>query len=267
MFKACENQQVLRADTERQRRIAEEASRNYEEELVKHAKDVEQIALLKQRIQEFQMEHSRLENQARTAKNSLETARVSWQEQKTLLENQIRETERRLSEMSSQNAILHSQLESLGAQVSRLQRPLLESDNDNVLRVAMATDMRTIEDLREVIKFLRRDKEVLDYEKDAQIQEARRLQQQLEFTTRSLDETRAQLTDLQHHQERGRFISVQEHEELVSKAGQVDLLRASNQTLRDENTRSRDRATFFERRNEELMTQLNPLKGGCLFSF
>jgi nucleoprotein TPR len=125
----------------------------------------------------------------------------------------------------------------------------------------VAGDQKTIDELREVVRFLRRDKEVLEFELESQQQECRRLQQQLEFTSRNLDETRALLTDERFRLANGRVLSEAEYAAMMEKSNQADLLRESNITLRDENNRNRDRAAGLEASLNALTAELDPMRG------
>lgn len=260
----------MREDLERQRQLAERASNDYESELIKHAKDVELLTTTKNALSMLQLKHASLRLTADAEAQKLVIAENSWNEQRGLLEQQVKHAEQRVSEFTSQNALLHSQLESLSAQIAKLQKPLMDAmdarddqsdagDNDAV-QVAMKADMKTIEELREVISFLRREKEVLEYEKVSNMQESRRLQAQFSAAQRALDDARAQLTDAQFHAENGRVVSNTEFEELSSKSSQADLLRSSNIALRDEITRARDRIAYFERTTQEISNELNPVR-------
>ena len=58
------------------------------------------------------------------------------------------------------------------------------------------TSAESTEQLREVILYLRREKEIVDLQLEFSKQEAARLRQQLEFANRNLEETRQALSEV-----------------------------------------------------------------------
>lgn len=59
-----------------------------------------------------------------------------------------------------------------------------------------ALSAESTEQLREVIRYLRREKEIVDLQLEFSKQEAARLRQQLEFANRNLEETRQALSEV-----------------------------------------------------------------------
>ena len=163
----------------------------------------------------------------------------------------------------SQNTILHSQIDTLSAQVSRTQRPSLDVSmvEETEESAAQSTERRTIDELREVIRYLRREREISDYEKESQLQENKRLQLQFNHSNRVIEETRSQLTEERHRLENGVTVTKAEHSDMLSKINQMDLIRERNVTLRDENTKNHTKWTDSEVKVKALMTELEPLRG------
>lgn len=254
---AVANQAALKEDALRQQRIAEEASTSYESELLKHAKDIEQLSTIKNRLSTLQNEKIAMISQVQNAEENLRIAQESWGNQKTLLESQQENLKKRVEDLSSQNNLLYSQIDQLNEELNKLKRPTIDVD---AVTSENAEDQKIVEDLREVIKFLRREKQVVEYEMDASQQEARRLQQQLEHVQRNLQETQTQLVDERYRQSHGVLLSEVEHADMQAKIRESDLLRESNVTLRDENTRNKTRVSELEKTVKKLNQDLMPLK-------
>ena len=94
-----------------------------------------------------------------------------------------------------QNKILHSQFESISA---RLQTLHDSSSVDNLIAPSSNTSISDVvldseKNLSEVIKYLRREKDILERENEILQQKMVRLQQQVDHLQRSLDETRSTL--------------------------------------------------------------------------
>ena len=258
---ARQNQSVLQSDLKKQRAIAEEAYTNYESELIKHARDMEQLSSVRETLQRLQNEKTLLSKKLESSNQTMAEAEAHWQEQKSQLEKRSEDLSSRMEDLQTQNNLLHTQIETLSAQVGRLQRPLadLEVSGEDANGFT-EDDRRRLEQFAEVIRYMRREKEVLGFEKEAQLQENRRLQQQLEHANSQIEETRTLLVQERHRHENGHFISNTEHAELLGKVNQLDLLRESNDTLRRENNTNRQRADQALQKVQTLEQQLVPLQ-------
>jgi nucleoprotein TPR len=144
--------------TKAQAEIATEAQQNYENELVKHAEAATTAQNLRAQNNNIRLEMVNLRTQAESAKTDLAQKGDSWSEMKHRYEQEVSDLRKRRDEASQQNSILHSQLEALTAQITTLQRD----------RAAIAPGESGesagpgLESLQEVIKYLRREKEIVD---------------------------------------------------------------------------------------------------------
>jgi len=69
------------------------------------------------------------------------------------------------------------------------------ADADTIEAIT-ASHNASVEQLREVIRYLRREKDIIDLQLEFSKQEATRLKQQLDFTSRSLEEARQALQEV-----------------------------------------------------------------------
>lgn len=164
-----------------------------------------------------------------------------------------------------QNNILHSQLETVSAQALKIQQRAnapLGVVADNIEGGAGISN--TDNELRDVIRFVRREKEILAAQHELSMQEAKRLKQQLDHTSRALDEARALLTE-ERQREQASIQSAAQHAELLRKINQLNILRESNSTLRDENEKNAKRVQELEQRLKETEAKVGPLAGMYFF--
>ncbi len=105
--------------------------------------------------------------------------------------------------------------------------------------------------------YLRREKEILEVQFDIKAQEAQRLQQQLEYAQSQLDETRLKLEQERRSQADSSRSSMG-HKELMDKLNELNLIRESNVTLRNENQRTRSQLEQKARKIEELEAKIQP---------
>lgn len=182
--------------------------------------------------------------------------------------------------------MLHEHLETFSTRAAQIQARQTTSadgaetgtDADAAASITAAHDS-SVEQLRQVIHYLRSEKDIVDFQLELSKQEATRLKTQLEFTSRNLDEARQALTEVGHfiqawmlerlltllaRQERAKSgetaaLSAQ-HAELLERIHTAKLLRESNQTLRDENENHLRKIGQLEARLREASAELEPLK-------
>lgn len=186
------------------------------------------------------------ENQRRercTAETKLQNLNLEISQQKAIvskenadLESRFREQEKTLEEQRAQNAILHEQLEKIGDQIQGIQggtisvqesHPLQEEESNHNLEM-----QKTIFELREVIKFVRSEKEIIRIQLDAARREAERDRAAAEVARRSLDTLRAEIR--QKKESPGSVDSNKLKSKLNDAENRCQLLEESNTHLRDE---------------------------------
>ena len=252
-------QQDLRA----QAHIAQEAQRNYERELVKHAEAAQNVQQLRAEIGTLRTELRTLRTEAETATATLRSSESSWETQRSEYEREVREVRARADDLVKQNNILHQQFENVTSQAQKIRQrtdlDLTALESSASSEEALTGKDDSIEGLREVIKYLRREKEIVDIKHELLQQENRRLKQQLDRTIADLDETRVLLMSEREKEASAATTSAQ-HQELLAKINELNLLRESNVTLRNENERNTLRAAELETKVSQLNNQMSPLE-------
>lgn len=103
----------------------------------------------------------------------------------------------RCKDLSSQNAILHQHLESVSSQATRIQQVSDASANATAEEGDATEDVDTkLSELRSVVSYLRREKEIVDLQLELSKQENVRLKSQIEHLSQSLEETRTSLSEV-----------------------------------------------------------------------
>jgi nucleoprotein TPR len=198
-----------------------------------------------------------LRTQAETYKKDLAQKEESWLEQKARYEGELTEVQKRREEVNHQNSILHTQLEGITAQIAALKRDragVPEGDEQDADQAAP-----DLEGLQEVIKYLRREKEIVEVQYHLSTQEAKRLRQQFEHTQSQLDETRLKL-EQQRRATADNEHQTLSHNKLMDTLNELNLFRESSVTLR--NQVKETEATLAEKsaRVDELTEQIQPLE-------
>lgn len=97
----------------------------------------------------------------------------------------------RCIDLVAQNAVLHDHLESVGNQ-AKLQGRKSEGQEAEESNSLEADD----DQLKEVIRYLRREKDISDLQLEFSKQELARVRQQHEYTSKTLEEVRKSLTEV-----------------------------------------------------------------------
>ncbi|KAK5662077.1 hypothetical protein OQA88_10191 [Cercophora sp. LCS_1] len=250
------HQQDLRAQAE----IATKAQQEYEQELLKHAEAAKLLQQIRVEHNELKTQSASLKAEAESAKLSLTQSEQSWEERRQQLEQEIGELKARRDDADAQNKILHQQLDSLSTQIAGLQKSRAETNGDTDLSTTTGAPASSDSaGLLELNKYLRREKEILEVQYDLKVKEANRLQQQLEYSQSQLDEARLKLEQERSSQADSARNSLS-HKELMDKLNELNLIRESNVTLRNESQRTQAQLEQKIAFCAELEAKIQPLE-------
>ncbi|CCJ30896.1 unnamed protein product [Pneumocystis jirovecii] len=247
-------------DLRKQFQIAQEARLSYERELIAHAEARNSLQLLRQENFDMKAEILSLNKDNESFKFQLSASENSWKVLKENYEKELHDIKTRCDELVQQNNLLHTQFENISLQASKLHKVTNENDTFNTHDSNNSMEPnKSIEDLKEVIKFLRREKEIVDCQYELSIQENKRIKQELQKTLKSLDDTRSTLSS--ERQQRNDLInSESQHQDLMSKINELNILRESNTILRTENKINTQRLKELEDSVQNLTSQIQPLE-------
>ena len=238
-----------------QAQIAQEAQQNYETELVKHAEAAKALQTVRTEANQMRLDIVGLRTHAEGAETDLQQKESSWGELKDRYEAELASIRQRREEATQQNTLLHGQLESLTQQIGALQRDRTATVDGN----SPATSGSELDRMQEVIKYLRKEKEIVDVQYHLSSQEAKRLRQQYDFSQSQLDDVRLKL-DQQSRASADSERNAMSHSELMKSVNELNILRESNVTLRAESRQAQQSLTERNSRVEQLETQIQPLQ-------
>ncbi|KAK0441608.1 hypothetical protein EV421DRAFT_2082889 [Armillaria borealis] len=254
-----------RTSREQEVRLQEErakaAEERYSNELVAHAESRKTIEALNAQLATSQAAVRDSQVAADTATAKLAASERSWEKQKETLDAELAEVRRRHQGLTEQNKLLHAHLDDVSSQATRIKQaatssdaPTGEGEGEGVIG-----DDAKLSELRSLVGYLRKDKNISELQLDLCKQENLRLSKQVDHLTETLNETRATLSE-----ERERAVqtaaSATQHAELIERINQVNVLRESNATLRAESERHAKRVKQLDVQLKELSSQLEPAK-------
>jgi nucleoprotein TPR len=227
----------------------EELQNNYEREVMAHSSALTSLRELKGQLSELRAEKDEANNKAAMTDNQIRKLKESWRDIEAKLNSEITDMQKRVSDLVEQNKLLHVQLEQIGG---------YEGGGKD--------ESKVISDLREVIKYLRRENEIMNTKVVVMEQEGQRLQLELQALQTTLEQCRVELENVPFIliQEKTKHISSygqSEHQELLQKIEHTNLLRESNITLRTQAEMSAKSLKDLETKYAELQAQFEPLKG------
>ncbi|KAL8949482.1 MAG: hypothetical protein Q9222_004405 [Ikaeria aurantiellina] len=247
------HQEDLRAQAE----IAQQAQQNYENELVKHAEAAKALQRTRGDLNELKLQMIEQKTQAESARTSLAQSEESWLDSKAKFEQELSDLKQGKQNLADQNDRLHQQLETLSSQLASLQQKRPESDEGEKNEDQVTNS--GLDNLQEVIKYLRREKEIVDVQLELSAQEGKRLKQQLDYTQTQLDDTRLKLNQ-QRRAEQDSERSALSHSKLMDTINELNTFRESNVTLRNESRQAQISLAQRIREVEQLVAQVEPLQ-------
>nr|POE47022.1 protein mlp1 like [Quercus suber] len=254
-----EEKNLYQQDIKAQAEIAQQAQQSYEDELLKHAEAARSLQTVRKDFNELRTGVAGIRAEAEAHKANLEQGEESWTEQRERFERELEDVKRRREDIDQQNKILHQQMETFSSELVSLRsgRFVTADGETDGSRPEGGQDGRS--SLQDVIKYLRREKEIVDVQYELSMQESKRLQQQLDYTHHQLESTRQKLAD-ERRQSVHNETSGASAEKLMQTINELNLFRESSTTLRNEARQARDKLEEKIKEIDRLTSEIGPLK-------
>ncbi|CAG0898479.1 unnamed protein product [Darwinula stevensoni] len=255
---ALEKERAARESLADQLRMTHEAEDRYEQEVIRHGADMEALKVLRDQLQELQGKAAELEEEKQGLLFKLTEKERTWKEQEESWNGKEQSLQERISVLEEQNMTLLQEVETLSATFTSLRD---SSGSGEGLNISITEEnlSKSQEQLMEVIKFLRKEKELAKTRLDVVEVESLRLKAQLKVSQNELTTVKVQLLEAQDKTQMG-LMSSEEHAELLHKVELMTTLTANNRILREERDAFQTRSKELEARNQELETGLRPLQ-------
>ncbi|KVI05373.1 Tetratricopeptide, MLP1/MLP2-like protein, partial [Cynara cardunculus var. scolymus] len=227
-IEALESQMsALKDDLEKEHLRWRTAQDNYERQVILQSETIQELTKTSQALASLQEEASELRRVSDLLRIENEELKSKWETEKLVLEEAKDKAEKKYHEINEQNKILHDQLEALHIKVA-------EKSHGSGAESSGSVDKFNDAGLQNVVKYLRRSKEIAETEISLLKQEKLRLQSQLEGALKA--EATAQ-GSLRAERENSRSVHFTEEEfkALQLQVREMNLLRESNVQLREEN--------------------------------
>ncbi|KAI4095947.1 MAG: hypothetical protein LQ344_001328 [Seirophora lacunosa] len=246
------HQEDLRAQAE----IAQQAQQNYENELVKHAEAAKTLQKVRSDLNDLKVQMVEMKTDVESARTNLTQSEESWLSSQARYEHELTVVREGKEKLAEQNERLHEQLETLGAQISKLQTRPAAGESESVEDQPVRPGQENVQD---IMKYLRQEKQIVVYQLEASQQEAKRLQQQLDYSRNEYHNAQLKL-DQQQRVEQDMERSALNHNRLMDTINELNTFRESNVTLRSESRQSQAALAQKTRELEQLVAQVEPLQ-------
>ncbi|XP_054741283.1 nucleoprotein TPR [Anastrepha obliqua] len=218
----------------------------YANEMVLHSADIQELTKVKEEMTKVQDQINGLINERDSARNLYEELKGSHDEALRLLQNEKDEMEKRIVDLNGLNSSLHDQIEALTMRLSiltqsqpaavssnSLNESAMDTSGGELNRSRLEEDPKNNDQLLQIIKYLRKEKDLIDAKLDILKAENARLQSENMILQKKLDELKGSLT-----QERAKsetlVVSTTKHEEILRKIENLNAITDSNRILREE---------------------------------
>ncbi|XP_042237084.1 nucleoprotein TPR-like isoform X2 [Homarus americanus] len=257
--KAKEDEEKSRKEAQEHSRIAAEVQDKYEREVMLHGADLKALATLKERQAEYNTELQEATSTKLKAEEAVRDTRLGFEERENVLRRENKDLLARSHELEEQNKSILDQFTQLSDKMAAIQTKLTSSVGEAGSAPFTEDEARSSDQLREIIKFLRREREVATGKCEVAQAENLRLESQRNVLKTQLDQVSKNLSE-EREKNQVAADNAGHYSELLRKVHTLDALADSNRLMREEKEGLLSSNAEYKAKYETLEKQIEPLQ-------
>ncbi|XP_070974067.1 nucleoprotein TPR-like isoform X1 [Oncorhynchus clarkii lewisi] len=256
---AITQEQKAMQDSLQQGKLAAEAQNKYERELMLHAADVEALQAVKKQGLQGNQSRKQLEDKAKQTTTQLQEARTNWNQLEKKLKEDLSKQQKRADELQKQNGLLHQQMESLGAKMAATVQQQQQASRESSLNLSFSEEGKSQEQILEILRFVRREKEIAETQFEVAEVETLRYKQQVEHQDRELKELQESL-NAEREKLQLTAKTMAQHDEKMKRMENLNVLVETNKMLKEERERLEQELHQTQAKVRKLEADITPLQ-------
>ncbi|XP_045784623.1 nucleoprotein TPR-like [Maniola jurtina] len=241
------------------------AEDKYTHEMILHSSDIQTLSNVKEELSRAQNQLNELVALKNNTVEKMESEKMSLIEREKILIGENEQLAQRLKDLNDQNSLLHEQIQALGTRLSvshasrSYSESMNESANDSNINISYTEDGKSSEQLLQIIKLLRKEKDIAVAKFEILQAETMRLKSQLEITEKQLDDCKLSLAAEREKSEVS-MVTVNRQSDILRKVETLDALTDSNRSLREERDTLKNQVEELTLNIKSLEEQFGPLQ-------
>ncbi|KAH8404157.1 hypothetical protein KR215_010731 [Drosophila sulfurigaster] len=241
----------------------------YANEMVLHSGDIQELTKFKADFLKVQDELNQLKSGRESLAAANEELKKANAEAQLMLQKEKEESEHRVADLNALNSSLHDQIEALTTKLAALAQSannqnasmmLSESLTENdVLNATGVDESKNSEQLLQIIKYVRKERDLLSAKLDILKAENARLVSEHTILQKKVDELNGYLKQERSKSETD-VVSASKHEAVLRKIETLNAITDSNRILREERNTLTKRVAELNERISSVEKELFPLQ-------